>query len=224
MPKTSWAAYAERWSAQHGGYDVRRSSPVVRGWLLVAYWLSRVLARLPISPNAVTAVGLLLSVAVPLTAGRGSGWPLAAAALVVLSALADTVDGALALISERVSRLGQVYDSVADRVAEACWLVALALVGAPVWLAVTCGGFAWLHEYVRARAMVAGMTEIGAVTVAERPTRVLVVVFALTLAGLDGAIDNGFAVGTAAVATAIWTVLGAVALAQLFAAVRHSLR
>jgi hypothetical protein len=54
--------------------------------------------------------------------------------LVLLSAVADTVDGAVAVIAGRATRLGQVDDSLADRLGEACWLVALWLVGAPGWL------------------------------------------------------------------------------------------
>lgn len=221
----SWDEYASRWSRLHGGYDPRRASPLVRGWLRTAYGVGRPLAASPVTPNAVTVFGLLLSAGVPWVAGRGSsGWPLAAAGLVVVSGLADTVDGALAVVSGRTSRLGQLYDAVADRIAEACWLVALALVGAPGWLVVLCGGLAWLHEYVRARATVAGMTEIGAVTVAERPTRVLVVTFGLAVAGIGGTLRSELAVGAVTVATAIWTVLGTVAIGQLFLAVRRALR
>jgi phosphatidylglycerophosphate synthase len=205
----SWDDYADRWSALHGGYDPRRASPLVRGWLRLAYELSR---YLPVSPDAVTLLGLLLSAGVPATV---LSWPLASAGLVALSALADTVDGALAVATGRVSRLGQVYDAVADRLAEACWLVALTLVGVPAWLTVCCGALAWLHEYVRARATAAGMAGIGVVTVAERPTRVL-----LAAAALAAAFDGRYAT----VATAVWAALGAVALVQLLVTVRRSLR
>jgi CDP-diacylglycerol--glycerol-3-phosphate 3-phosphatidyltransferase len=206
-----WDAYAERWSELHGGFDPRRASPVVRGWLRFAYEISSRLASTSIGPGAVTAAGLALSAAVPLAAWAGKAWLLAAAVLVVLSAVADTADGALAVITGRTTRLGQVYDSVADRLAEAAWLLGLLFAGAPAWLAALAGGISWLHEYVRARATVAGMEEVGAVTVAERPTRVI-------MAAL------GLATTAAWEATALWVVLGAVGLVQLHAAVRRALR
>ena len=220
----SWDSYASRWARLHGGYDPRRASPFVRGWLRLAYGLSRLLAPLPVSPNAVTAVGLALSAGVPLVAARGGVWPVAGALLLVGAALADTVDGALAVITDRASRLGQLYDSVADRLAEACWLAGLWLLGAPSLLVVLCGAVAWLHEYVRARAIPAGMADIGTVTVAERPTRILIAAFGLLLCGVGGLISPELAVGTATAATAIWAILGAVALGQLIGAVHHALR
>jgi CDP-diacylglycerol--glycerol-3-phosphate 3-phosphatidyltransferase len=208
-----WDGYAERWSELHGGYDPRRASTLVRGWLRLAYEISRQLAKTPIGPGTVTTAGLVLSAAVPLVAWPGGAWLPVSAVLVVLAALADTVDGALAVVTGRTSRLGQVYDSVADRLAEAAWLVALLLAGAPAWLA-AMGGISWLHEYVRARATVAGMAEVGTVTVAERPTRVIVTAFGL-------AAMAGWA---ATVATAVWVVLGGIGLIQLHAAVRRALR
>lgn len=222
-PAPSWDSYAGRWSALHGGYDLRRASPVVRGWLRLAYVVARVILPLPVSPNAVTLLGVLIAAGVPLLAWWGGGWVPVAAVLVVVGALADSVDGALAVLGERATRLGQVYDSVADRLAEVAWLGALALVGTPVWLVVLCGGLAWLHEYVRARATPAGMSDIGAVTVAERPTRVLVAAFGLFLAGVGGLLTTDLAVGTATAAVAIWTILGLVGLAQLAGAVRRAL-
>jgi CDP-diacylglycerol--glycerol-3-phosphate 3-phosphatidyltransferase len=100
---------------------------------------------------------------------------------------------------------------------------------------VACAGLAWLQEYVRARAGIAGMADIGTVTVAERPTRVLAVLFGLTLAGFAGALGGQgmaraaglagteLAAGAATVTAAIWAVLGLVGLVQLGAAVRREL-
>jgi CDP-diacylglycerol--glycerol-3-phosphate 3-phosphatidyltransferase len=213
VPTLSWSDYAKRWSKLHGGFDPQTASPFVRGWLFLSYRASRHLARTGIGPNTVTVIGLILSVGVPIT---GHTWPLVGALLVLVSALADTADGALALITGRTSRLGRVLDSVADRLSEACWALAMLLLGVPVWLAVAAGGLAWLHEYVRARATVAGMHDVGTVTVAERPTRIIVVVV-----GLAAAVVTTWA---ATVATAIWAVLGLIGLIQLAVAVRKALR
>jgi phosphatidylglycerophosphate synthase len=224
-----WDGYAERWSALHGGYDPRAAPPLVRGWLRVAYRIARVLAGLRLRPSAVTFAGVVLAAAVPAVVRWGPAGGLAAAGLVLLGAFADTTDGALALVSGRESRLGRVYDSVADRLSEAAWLLGLLLLGAPGWLAAGCLAVTWLHEYVRARATVAGMAEIGAVTVGERPTRVLLALFGLAFAGAAGLAAPDpeapdLAAGTATVAVAAWTALGTVGLAQLAVAVRRTLR
>ncbi|NJC69752.1 CDP-alcohol phosphatidyltransferase family protein [Planosporangium thailandense] len=209
----TWEQYAAGWRELHGGYDPHTGSAFVRGWLRLAYLLGRAAARVGATPGVVTGIGLALSVGVPVAARL----PLLAALLVVLSAVADTIDGAVAVLTGRASRAGQVYDSLADRVGEACWLVALGVLGVPAWLLLGCGGCAWLHEYVRARATAAGMNEIGVVTVAERPTRIILAVAALVAAGTVG--------GAAATAvTAVWTALTVVGFAQLMLTVRARLR
>jgi CDP-diacylglycerol--glycerol-3-phosphate 3-phosphatidyltransferase len=216
----SWEQYATRWSGLHGGVDPRAGSPLFRGWLRLAYRTGRLLARLGVRPATVTALGLLLCALVPLAVRAGRFGPVLAAVFVVLSVLADSADGAVAVITDRVTRLGSVVDSVADRLGEVAWLVAFWLLGAPGWLVVVAGGVAWLHEYLRARATAAGMREIGVVTVAERPTRAIVVVVGLVLSGL---VDPGLLAGTATVATAAWLLLGLVGLGQLVAAVHSAL-
>jgi CDP-diacylglycerol--glycerol-3-phosphate 3-phosphatidyltransferase len=221
---TSWADYAQRWSALHGGYDPRTAPPLVRGWLRFAYTTGGALVAVGAGPDQVTVVGLALSAIVPLVVALGGGWPLAAALVVLASVVADSTDGAVAVISGRASRLGHVYDSVADRVSEAFWLLSLVVLGAPAWLVVPCGALAWLHEYVRARAATAGMRELGAVTVAERPTRALVTILALAVAGLVGLVAGAWAGALVAVlATVVWSALGVVGFVQLARAVRRAL-
>ncbi|MDT4985931.1 MAG: CDP-diacylglycerol---glycerol-3-phosphate 3-phosphatidyltransferase [Micromonosporaceae bacterium] len=226
----TWDSYVAGWRDLHGGYDPFTGSRFVRGWLRLAYVSGRAAARLGATPNTVTGVGLLLSAGVPATATLSRGGPLFAAALVLLSAIADSVDGAVAVIAGTASRAGQVYDAVADRLSEVCWLVALWLLGAPVWLLIVAGGLSGLHEYLRARAAAAGMTGVGVVTVAERPTRIIVVVAGLVVAGVAGLLATGTGppadprtVGVT-VAAASWAGLALVAVAHLALAVRAALR
>jgi CDP-diacylglycerol--glycerol-3-phosphate 3-phosphatidyltransferase len=220
----SWNTYVSHWSALHGGYDVRGASPLVQGWIRMAYGSAKLLAAARVTPTAMTLIGLLISVGVPLTVRPGGGWPIAAAGLVTASAVADSLDGALAVVSRRASRLGNLYDSVADRISEACWLLAFALLGAPLWLVILSGALAWLQEYIRARAMASGMRGIGVVTVAERPTRILLAVFGLVFAGIGGLASPDLAIGTVTVTSAIWAVLACVAMLQLLLVVREELR
>jgi len=205
----TWAQFAAAWSALHGGFDPQRASPLVRGWVRLAYSGGSGLARLGIGPTAMTGIGLLLCAAVPVAVVLGL--PPLAGLLVLLASFADALDGAVAVVAGRATRLGFVLDSVADRLGELAWLTAFWLAGAPGWLVVAAGAVSWLHEYVRARASAAGMREIGAVTVGERPTRVIVAVAGLLIAPL--LVPAGVA----------WLVLGVAGLAQLAVAVHREL-
>ncbi|MEH0846151.1 CDP-alcohol phosphatidyltransferase family protein [Micromonospora sp. CPCC 205711] len=218
-----WDDYATAWARLHGGFDPRAAAPVVRAWLRFAYHVGYVLGRLRVSPTAVTAAGVLLCFCVPLFVTRSVTGPIVGALFVLLAAVADSVDGAVAVVTNRTTRLGYVYDSLADRLGEIAWLVAFWLVGAPGALVVAGGALSWLHEYVRARAVAAGMREIGAVTVGERPTRVCVALVGLLLAGLTGLIDPDLAAGTITMATAVWVLLAGFGLGQLLSTVRRAL-
>ncbi|MBM2615212.1 CDP-alcohol phosphatidyltransferase family protein [Actinoplanes sp. LDG1-06] len=211
-----WDDYATAWSGLHGGFDPRRASVLVRGWVRIAYGIGSWLGRRGIGPMAVTTAGLLVCLSVPVAAGTLGRWGLLlAAVLVLVAALADGLDGAVAVITGRATRLGYVYDSLADRLGEAAWLTAFWLAGAPGWLVVTAGAASWLHEYARARATAAGMSEIGVVTVAERPTRVLVAIFGLLASAAIGWFIS--------VVTMAWLFLAVAGGVQLAVAIRRAL-
>jgi CDP-diacylglycerol--glycerol-3-phosphate 3-phosphatidyltransferase len=172
----------------------------------------------------VTLVGVLLSAAAAVAAAGDAWWLFVAAAAVLASALADTADGALAVITSRTTRLGGFYDSLADRVSEALWLLALWVAGVPGVLATACGAMAWLHEYARARSAAVGIGDVGVVTVAERPGRVIVVFFAFVVGGGLSFLSVRFAAGSMTVVLAIWPVLGLLGTARLLGAIRAAAR
>ncbi|MFU8849892.1 CDP-alcohol phosphatidyltransferase family protein [Micromonospora sp. SL1-18] len=219
----NWDQYATAWARLHGGFDPRAAAPVVRAWLRLAYHLGYVLGRLRVGPTPVTVFGVLLCVPVPLLVGRPGDGPFLGALFVLLASVADSVDGAVAVVTNRTTRLGYVYDSIADRLGEAAWLIAFWLLGAPGALVAAAGGLSWLHEYVRARAIAAGMREIGAVTVGERPTRVCVALGGLLVAGLTGLIDTDVVAGTITMAATVWVLLAGYGLGQLLSTVRRAL-
>jgi CDP-diacylglycerol--glycerol-3-phosphate 3-phosphatidyltransferase len=216
-----WEEYASAWSALHGGFDPDKASFLVRGWVRLAWRGGNALARLRVGPSAVTTLGLVLCVLVPVAALVS---PVTAGLVVLLASFADGLDGAVAVVSGRATRIGYVYDSVADRLGEAAWLVALWVAGAPAWLAVAAGGVSWLHEYVRARATAGGMREIGAVTVGERPTRVSVTVSGLVVGGVAALVHDSWGTAVMTAATAAWLALALIGVVQLVAAVRRELR
>jgi CDP-diacylglycerol--glycerol-3-phosphate 3-phosphatidyltransferase len=212
------AEYFDRWSALHGGFDPRNCF-LVGLWLGWTHAVARPLVAARVSPDLVTLTGLVAGAAVVgLTSLRG-WWVLMAGILVVISGLLDNLDGAVAVMTDRASRWGSVLDSVTDRVCDGLYLTALWVLGAPGWLCVLGGTLMGLHEYARARAMAAGMSEIGVVTVWERPTRVIVTAVFLGCAGVSRAGDQSWAT----LAAAAWLGLGLVGLGQLLVVVRRRL-
>ena len=222
--RPSWNDYSARWAALHGGVDPRRSSVPTRLWIRLAYGVGRGLSALRVAPDAITVVGLLLSAAVPVVVLFGGWWLLAAAGLVLASAVADSADGAVAVLTGRTSRLGAFTDAMADRLSEAAWLLALWLAGVPGILVAACGALSWLHEYARARAAAAGMSGVGVVTVAERPTRVILSVVALGLGGAASVVSDRLAAGVMTIVVAVWVLLGLLGGARLLTAIRTALR
>jgi CDP-diacylglycerol--glycerol-3-phosphate 3-phosphatidyltransferase len=210
--------YLAAWSRWHGDADPT-SSPLVRGWLSTAYALARALSWLP--PLAATALGLLVAAAGAGAASAGGLWLVAAGLLVGLSGLLDSLDGALAIAGGRASRRGFVLDSAVDRLTEVAYALALWLAGAPGLMAAAFGALCWLPDYLRARAGQAGVAGTGAISVWERPTRVVLTGFTLGGAGVVSA--TGFGEVVVIAGTAAGVVLGLVGTAQLGISLRRAL-
>jgi CDP-diacylglycerol--glycerol-3-phosphate 3-phosphatidyltransferase len=166
------ADYLDQWSVLHGG---ARPTGVVGGWLRVVHAVASPFVRLRVPPDVVTLLGLVVAFCAPLLAGQGRAGLVAAALVVFLSGLVDSLDGDVAVMTGRVTRWGAVLDALADRVSDAAFVAALWVAGAPTAVCVAAVAVAWLHEYLRARAQGAGMVGVGTLTIAERPTRVIVV-------------------------------------------------
>lgn len=168
------------------------------------------LRRVP--PDVLSAAGVVVGGGAVVAAVAGApGW---AALLVVATGVLDGLDGAVAVATGRARPLGAVVDALADRAGDLLLAgVLLALGGAPAWVA-AFAAVVVLHEYLRARANAAGMPGPGAVTVAERPTRViLVAACALAAAVVPGLAPWGTAGAVAGVA------VGAVGFVHLAVAV-----
>ncbi|MEH3075856.1 MAG: CDP-alcohol phosphatidyltransferase family protein [Quadrisphaera sp.] len=212
--------HLRRWSAAHGG---TAASPLVRVWLDGVRRAASPLAAAGVPPAAVTALGLALALAALAPAAAqaelGGRWALGVPVLLAVAALADGLDGAVAVLGGTASRAGAVLDATCDRLADAAALGALWILGAPALPVLVALGAGQLHEYVRARAQGEGMTGPGAVTVSERPTRVLVAaMFALGCGVYPGAATTWAAAGA-------WVGAAAalVGLVQLLVAVRREL-
>jgi phosphatidylglycerophosphate synthase len=177
------AGYRRRWSALHGGYDPS-SSGAADGWLTLVEAVARPLARRRVSPNSLTAAGVVVAVAALGPAAAGGRWPLVAAAAVVGSVLADGLDGSVAVLTDQANPWGHLLDSLADRLSDAAQLTSLRLAGAPRSVVQAAAVATIALEYSRARAAATGLSGIGIVTVGERPMRTMATCAGLVAAGL----------------------------------------
>jgi phosphatidylglycerophosphate synthase len=200
--------FDRQWSARHDGLDPY-SVPFVAGWVRVMSVLSRPLAALRIPALALTIAGALCAVDAVLLADR---LPFVSAALIVASVLFDGVDGAVASLSGRPTRLGAIADFVADRVSDAAFVAVIWHCGAPWWLAAAALLLTVVHEGSRQARGGLWRTRI---TVAERPSRTICAVAAAMSAGVATSLGSS-ATWTATVCVAVWIGLGAVGLGQLF--------
>ena len=208
--------YLRRWSALHEGIEPG-AVPFVRGWLRLMYAAGRPLAAAHVPPWLLTFAGVVFAWAAAPVVSLGRGWPLLAALLVVLSALADGLDGAVAVLSQRVSSGGAVLDTVCDRLSDAAYGVGLWLLGAPAGLAALWVGLSFGLELVRWRARRGAAAGLDIVTVGERPTRIIVTALALAAAGLD----SSHAQAIALVGIVAGVITSGVGLVQVALAVRR---
>jgi CDP-diacylglycerol--glycerol-3-phosphate 3-phosphatidyltransferase len=146
---------------------------------------ARALGRLGFTPNGLTILGSLLTASVGLLAAEG--WFLAAGLCLWLFSLTDTLDGALARATDRVSRFGAFLDSVCDRYAEAAVYFGLVwwyqangntLGVALAYLAIV-GSL--MVSYTRARAEGIGL-EAAEVGWFQRPERIIALGLGLAIA------------------------------------------
>jgi phosphatidylglycerophosphate synthase len=148
------------------------------------------LARSRVTPNALTAGGVLLCTAGAIVVYFEDRNELAAfwigAALFIVGSILDILDGALARTSGKATPFGAFVDSMTDRVSEGVMLAAIALVfmreGNQVALAFTFAAAvgSFLVSYARAKAEILGLR--GDVGLGSRAERVVVISAGLILA------------------------------------------
>ncbi len=207
------------WSRLHGE-DVS-GNPLAVGWLRFVHVLAVNRLVVKVHPDALSAAGVVVAAAAVGLAAMNR--PLAAACLVVLAGVLDGLDGAVALRTGRTSAWGAVVDAVADRITDLCLVSVLLVLGAGPWWCAAVAASTLVHEYARARAQGAGMRSAGAITVAEKPTRVIVAVIACAGAGFLPAGTPGTGWAWAQVAVVVWAACAAVGLAHLVVGIRREL-
>jgi CDP-diacylglycerol--glycerol-3-phosphate 3-phosphatidyltransferase len=148
------------------------------------------LARTRITPNALTASGVLLclvaSIIVLFEPSNAILFYWLAAFVFVVGSLLDILDGALARAGGKTTPFGAFIDSTTDRVSEGFMLTSIAYILArqhhPIFVAVVMAAVAGsiLVSYTRARAEAIGLR--GDVGIGSRAERVVVITGGLVLA------------------------------------------
>jgi CDP-diacylglycerol--glycerol-3-phosphate 3-phosphatidyltransferase len=146
-----------------------------------------VLVKTHLTPNAVTCLGLLITIAAAVLISLNHAF--AAGFVVLFAGLFDMLDGALARRTNKVTKFGGVLDSTLDRVSEAAVLIGIAVLYAnrhSTW-GVALAGItlisSQLVSYIRAKAEALNINcEIGIFT---RPERVVILSVGLLLSKFD---------------------------------------
>jgi CDP-diacylglycerol--glycerol-3-phosphate 3-phosphatidyltransferase len=151
--------------------------------------LMSALARMPVTPNQLTVIGLALTFLAAVLAALGYlRW---AGVVLIFAGTFDILDGALARSTRRSYPYGAFLDSTLDRYSEGAMYIGLLAyfisAGGPIqrWLVLATGAAlagSFLVSYVRARAQSLGFTcETG---LFARPERVVVTVIGLLFGGV----------------------------------------
>ena len=152
--------------------------------------------RLGLTPNALTILGFLITVAGAALAASGL-W-LVAGIVVFLGGAFDLFDGALARATGRASRAGAFLDSVFDRWGESVVYVGIVIGCLNAWfllgagLAAVAMSEAFLVSYARARAEGLGLSTgsgLAAVGLAPREVRLVILSLGLVISGLLGGVQ-----------------------------------
>ncbi|MBK9178444.1 MAG: CDP-alcohol phosphatidyltransferase family protein [Acidimicrobiales bacterium] len=139
------------------------------------------LRRAGITADVLTAIGLAMAVAAAVAIGAGA--LRGGLVLLVLAALPDLLDGAVAKASGSASPRGAFFDSVADRVTDAlllggvAWFLATQDGGRAALLPMAVLGASALVSYERAKAESLGFDAKGGLM--ERAERIILLAFGL---------------------------------------------
>lgn len=173
--------------------ELRRGASVLPDWVKEAGRgilapIVRLAVSLRLTPNTITVIGLLITIAA--SALVAAGWLIVGAAVLTVGSLLDAVDGALARAQGGGTAFGSFLDSTLDRASEAILYVGIAawfltafdhpMLPVLAVLGALAGSF--MVSYARARAEGIGLS--ASVGLAPRTERLVLVIAGIALAGL----------------------------------------
>lgn len=205
--------YLTAWRNSHGAPDLF----LITWFLTVVYLFAKLFIKLKMTPNQVTVFGGTVGISAIWFVTQ-QYWYLAAI-MALVSSLLDGVDGAVAEIKQQKSRFGSILDVVVDRIVELSWFMSFVLVGAAFEPALVTGLAILIMEYLRTKANSLGIIGPGAITIGERPTRVVMFVMLNLGVAVIGTDNSVFDYG-------LWAMAGLTLLAtmQLFVRFANQLR
>ena len=154
------------------------SNVIGRGGKFVLTQIVRILTRIPVNPNILTFIGVLISLWAAFEFGYGN--MVRGGLVIILAGLFDMLDGEVARVSKSETQFGAFYDSVIDRYSDTIILQGLMvhyareqMLGYVVLVGVVFMG-AVLTSYARARAeSIIPSCKVGFM---ERPERVVLLI------------------------------------------------
>jgi CDP-diacylglycerol--glycerol-3-phosphate 3-phosphatidyltransferase len=168
----------------------RPAERISDGAHLLAVPVGRVVAKTGVPPNLLTIFGFLVNVGVAWIISRGPDYFLIGGGLIVVAGIFDLLDGAVARITNRVTKFGALLDSTLDRLSDAVLLFGLlwyyawkqdASIEVILIFAAIVGSL--LVSYVRARAEGLGLdADVG---IMRRTVRILTLAIALMLSTFE---------------------------------------
>lgn len=142
------------------------------------------LARLGVTPNAVTTASLGLAIIAGLALAKG--WFFVSAFVMGLTVFCDIIDGNLARKTGLTSKGGAFLDSFIDRLAEGALFLGIAYFGDGGYvtvLAILALITSFAVSYARARGESLGVdVKVG---FAQRPVRMFIIIFAILFSGVS---------------------------------------
>ena len=194
-----------------------------REWGTIQH-LARWLAGRRVAPNTISIAGMLCGVAAGISLGltavtvrfERAAW-LIAAGLILVRALANVLDGLVAVEFGKASPVGDLYNEVPDRVSDAAMLIGLGYAaGGTVILGYGAAWAALFVAYVRAVGKIAGAHQEYGGVMAKLPRMLIVVAIALYSGlaphgwDLQGTSSDVFRLASAGLAVIIAGCLGTI--------------
>lgn len=159
---------------------------------------AELLSKTSITPNFITWLGFALTLCA--TTLIITGHPFAAGFVVLIAGYFDMIDGALARLTNKVTRFGAILDSTLDRFSEAALLLGIMyiyvqreFIGGVMLVSLTLLG-SLMVSYIRARVETLGFEcKVGVFT---RTERVIILALGLLLSQFDYALITALVIIT----------------------------
>jgi phosphatidylglycerophosphate synthase len=161
------SAYISRWRSTHSAPELK----VITIFLSLVYFLAMIFIKLKFKPNHITFLGGAIGISAAALSAHEL-W-LLAGLVAIFSSFLDGVDGAVAELTDSKTKFGAVLDVVIDRIVEVSWFMAFVFVGGNLTAATSATLLILIMEYLRTKANSLGIVGAGGITIAERPTRVI---------------------------------------------------